>query len=77
MKDGWKTSEFWLTLAVQVTGILVLTGVLSPEQSVALNDALGQSWAFIADTITRGGAIIGIIVTAFGYNKGRAELKNG
>ena len=75
MKDGWKTSEFWVTLLVQMTGILVLTGVIDPGQSVALNDAFGQGWTFVADTIANGGVIIGMIVTAFGYNKGRAEVK--
>ena len=35
MKDGWKTSEFWVTLIVQITGILVLTGVIDPAQSTA------------------------------------------
>ena len=37
-KPGWQTTEFWITLATQVVAVLVLTGVIKPEnQELALS----------------------------------------
>lgn len=29
-KDGYKTTEFWLTAGAQITGLLLLSGVVEP-----------------------------------------------
>jgi len=42
MKKGWKTTEFWMALSAQVLGILILTGVVTPDQGQVLGDASGQ-----------------------------------
>lgn len=35
IKAGYKTTEFWMTIASAVCGILVVMGKITPEQSVA------------------------------------------
>lgn len=36
MKSGWKTSEFWLTLATTLLGMMVSMGIIGPEDMDAL-----------------------------------------
>lgn len=36
MKHGWKTSEFWTTLATTALGVLTTLGILSPAGPVAV-----------------------------------------
>lgn len=43
MKPGYKTSEFWLTLAVVVLGALMASGLFGPEHWVA--SAIGMALA--------------------------------
>ena len=31
VKEGWKTSEFWMALAAQIVAVLVLLGIIKPE----------------------------------------------
>ena len=40
MKPGFQTTEFWLALGSQVVLMLVLFGVVTPEDSDALKDAV-------------------------------------
>lgn len=40
MKEGYKTTEFWLTLLAQLLGVAVLFGVINAEQVKTLNDAI-------------------------------------
>jgi len=40
IKSGFKSSEFYLTLAQSITGIFVMLGYLSPEQSDQFVQAL-------------------------------------
>lgn len=64
MKPGYKTTEFWLALGTQVLALLVVLGVISPEQQ----DALGHSWNQLV------GAIV-MAVNAVGYAIGRGLAK--
>lgn len=71
MKVGWKTSEFWVTLAAQIIGILVLFGVIGTDQSGSMNEQA----ALIANSVEKiVGAIITILST-LGYNNARAKVK--
>jgi hypothetical protein len=71
MKAGYKTTEFWVTLASQVIGILLLTGVITPEQSEVLGIATGKAGGIATDVI----AIITMVGSAFGYNLSRGLAK--
>jgi hypothetical protein len=42
MKSKWMEREFLLTLVSQILGILMLTGVVTPDQGQVLGDASGQ-----------------------------------
>ena len=41
MKAGWKTSEFWAAIVAQLISVLILTGVLQPEEGDTIKDAVG------------------------------------
>jgi hypothetical protein len=71
MKQGYKTTEFWVTLASQVVGILLLTGVVTPEQSEVLGIAAGKGGGIANEVI----GIITMVGSAFGYNVSRGLAK--
>lgn len=66
MKPGFKTSEFWLTTVTSVLSILVLAGVVGPDDSSRLV-------ALVKDLIAGVVALIGIVA----YIAGRVKLKGG
>jgi hypothetical protein len=65
MKAGWKTTEFWLTIAAMLLGILAALGYITPEQQTALNAALVQ---------ILGGLMVAL--SAFGYQLSRGTAKS-
>jgi len=73
MKSGWKTSEFWVSLVVKILGILVLTGVISPEQS----EVLAEQTDVLAGAIDQ--IIGGVMLSAstLGYSLSRGNAKRG
>lgn len=64
IKSGFKSSEFYLTLAQSITGIFVMMGYLSPEQA----DSFVQSLVSVI-----GGLMV--IVPTVVYLFGRIALK--
>lgn len=64
MKPGYKTTEFWVTIAVQIVGILTTTGMFTPEQAGAITDAVIQI-----------GGLVAMIASAFGYSLSRGSAK--
>ena len=64
MKPGIKTTEFWVALAAQAMSALMLFGVITPDQSSALNEAVIQ----IA-------GVVGMVGSAFGYAIARGMAK--
>ena len=40
MKQGYKTTEFWLTILGLIAGALVATGVLTENEGVTLQEAV-------------------------------------
>jgi hypothetical protein len=64
MKPGWQTTEFWVTIGCQGIGILVTTGVITPDQSSALTEAAMQL-----------GGIVAMVGSAFGYSVSRGKAK--
>ena len=61
-KDGWKTSEFWLTIATSIFGGFVLLNVLNQDEAA-------QWMAILAP-------VIAIVVPSIVYSYGRAKVKS-
>ena len=66
MKPGIKTTEFWIATGVAVLGVLVATGIITPDQTDALPDA-----------ITRLGGMVASVAASFGYSLSRGNAKKG
>lgn len=64
MKPGWKTTEFWTSVATSLTGLATTLGYLTPEQATPLVQAVTQ----IA------GAII-MVFSVVGYSISRGLAK--
>ena len=71
MKPGWKTTEFWMAVGVQLVGLGVATGLITPDQATALNTGIAQTIAGVAQIV--GGVMI--VVSAVGYAVSRAIAK--
>ena len=65
-KPGYKTTEFWLSLVGALTGIAVLLGYLTPEESDTLNSNI---------TSVIGGVLT--VISTVGYALARAKTKTG
>jgi len=59
-KPGFKTTEFWLTAACTVCGLLYASGVISVEGS---------------DTTSKAVALIASVLATMGYSVSRAKVK--
>lgn len=66
MKEGKKTTEFYISIFGAVLGVLVTTGLLTPEQSSALVESVAQI----------SGAVISAL-SVLGYNVSRGLAKKG
>jgi len=64
MKPGHKTTEFWVTVFIQVVGLIAALGYLTPEQSSS-----------IVDAITQLGGIVAMVAAQFGYSLSRGAAK--
>ncbi|MBW1848945.1 MAG: hypothetical protein JRJ27_17790 [Deltaproteobacteria bacterium] len=76
-KPGWKTTEFWVTLGIQIVGVLLLTGILSPDEATKLNTALPDAGILVDKIITQVTALAAIVVSAYRYVVGRSDVKKG
>jgi hypothetical protein len=68
MKPGWKTTEFWTTLIAQLLALLAFLGVLTPNDSQTLGEALTKSVAAVCTLLANGAVVIH-------YIKSRLTLK--
>jgi len=68
MKPGIKTTEFWLALIAQLVPVLVIAGVLSPEEADTFNSAIVQVAA-------AGVALASAVVPIWRYIESRTEVK--
>lgn len=64
MKTGWKSSEFWRSLAAEIFGALTVLGVTTPDIQSQMVESAGM--------IT-GGLIMAL--PAIGYIFGRSKVK--
>ena len=64
VKPGWQTTEFWVTMAGQVIGIVALLGYITIDQQSVLIQAATQI-----------GGVIVMVGSAFGYALSRGLAK--
>ena len=67
-KPGYATTEFWLTLISQLIPILVLTGLLTPDDATGVQSGLETA-------VTTGFAFGQAIITLVTYVWGRVKVK--
>lgn len=61
VKPGWKTTEFWLTLAVQLGSLLTIV-----QQVTSVTG--GDVWVKVI-------AVLGAVLSSLGYSHARATVK--
>jgi hypothetical protein len=64
MKKFWETSEFWVSMATSIGGMLVMTGAITADQADQIKNAVQQII----------GGILGL-VPVIAYVKTRTDLK--
>ena len=64
MRPGWKTTEFYVTIAGFIIGILAEMGLFTPDQATGLQSVIPQL-----------GGIVVQVAALFGYNWSRATTK--
>ena len=64
MKTGYKTTEFWVTVLIQIVGLIAALGYLTPEQSSTLVQA-----------VTQIGGVAAMVAGQFGYSLSRGAAK--
>jgi len=65
-KPGYKTTEFWVTVAAKVVALLAALGVFTPEQASTVTQAVVQL-----------GGVVGMVAASFGYSIARGSAKKG
>ena len=72
-KPGWKTTEFWITLVCQGTGLALLFGWIDPSQAEIIKEVGNMATSNIFEII---GGIMQV-GSAFGYGIARGIAKQG
>ncbi|MCP4703268.1 MAG: hypothetical protein GY865_01560 [candidate division Zixibacteria bacterium] len=75
IKPGYKTTEFWVTVGIQIVGLLVLLGVLSPESAKSLQVDIPAIGAMVSGLITDIMALGAMVLTVYRYITGRSAVK--
>lgn len=68
LKSGWKTTEFWITLAGQGIALMVIMGVIKPAEQATLGEHVAKSVEAIFALIVSGSTLLS-------YIAGRTRLK--
>lgn len=71
IKPGFKTSEFWIAVSSQIVGLLIMSGHVTPEDGVALNNNFNTAIDAIINFITA----MYMLYTTIEYIRGRSKLK--
>jgi fumarate reductase subunit D len=64
LKPGYMTTEFWVTVMVQLVGLVAALGYVTSDQSSVLTQA-----------VTQIGGIVSMVAAAFGYSLSRGMAK--
>lgn len=66
IKSGMKTTEFWVSLAGGIFGVLVTLGVFTPDQAADLTKSIGE---------IAGGIITAISAASYAISRGIAKKR--
>ena len=75
MKPGYKSTEFWVTVGIQLAGMLTLFGVIGPEETKMLNSDIPAMGALVQGIAADVAALGAMVITAFRYITGRSAVK--
>jgi len=64
IKEGYKTTEFWVSLATAVFGVLVTLGIFTSDQATDLVKAVQQ---------ISGGVITAVTAASYAISRGQAK----
>jgi hypothetical protein len=64
VKSGWKTTEFWRGIVIEVIGLLAVLGVFTPDQADVTTQAATQLSGLVA-----------MVASVFGYQISRGNAK--
>jgi hypothetical protein len=64
-KDGWKTSEFWLTAASQLIAVLVFMRAMPSSDATTIQGALAQFIPAAAVAISSGAGLVAYTISRF------------
>ncbi len=75
MKPGFLTSEFWVTVLIQLAGVAALFGVFTPDQTTGLNEQLPAIGNLVDSIVTDITALGAMVIAAYRYISGRSDVK--
>lgn len=61
-KPGWKTTEFWAVVVLAVLSVAVAAGVITPEQSEQISNAVVQTIDAVANLVSVLAPLAGVIM---------------
>jgi uncharacterized protein (DUF697 family) len=64
IKEGWKTTEFWVSLATAIFGVLVTLGIFSADQASDITKSVQQF---------AGGIITAVSAAGYAISRGRTK----
>jgi len=67
IKTGWKTTEFWVSLATGICGLLVTVGVFDAGQASDISVAIGK---------IAGAVILAISSGAYAISRSKSKSEN-
>ena len=67
VKSGWKTTEFWLSLATSLAGLSALLGFITPSDAGTVVAGLTQAV---------GGVMSAVAVIGYSWSRGAAKQKD-
>lgn len=63
-KPGWKSTEFWMAVGIQIVGILSASGVFTPEEA--------SRWAKVVEMA---GGLAAMVISSIAYSIIRMKTK--
>jgi hypothetical protein len=76
-KAGVKTTEFWVTLIIQIVAILGMTGALTPDAATGISQAIPQIVGGIMSAVSGGIYIYGRVKTKTSGSGNNTSISSG
>lgn len=68
LKDGWKSTEFWIAIGSQILALLVILRVITASDSAVIESQIARAVECVA-------GLVGVWITAKRYIGSRTRLK--